>query len=82
LLAGAGALNGGVVLDLRDLQFIDAAGLSVLVDAHNRLVEDGGQGLSLTMRPGQVLRVLKLCALDRLFDVRVIGADGKAAAAR
>jgi anti-sigma B factor antagonist len=66
------ALDGRLVLDLRELRFIDATGLTALVEAHNRREADG-RGLRITAQPGLVLRMLELCGLDRLFEVSVVG---------
>jgi anti-anti-sigma factor len=59
-------IGGPVVLDLRELAFIDAAGLELLLhsDAHAR--RDGWQ---LQLIPGQcVRRLLDLCGLTTRFS--------------
>lgn len=61
---GAGAKS--VVVDLRELEFIDSTGLSVLVKAHQR-AQDSGQGFGLVKGGSQVQRLLALTGLsDRL----------------
>jgi anti-anti-sigma factor len=52
----------GIVLDLRDLSFIDSAGLHVLVAAHKRALA-GGWRFEIVCGPGQVWRALALSGL-------------------
>jgi anti-anti-sigma factor len=63
------ALNGGsgvVVVDLRELEFIDSTGLSVLVKAHQR-AQESGCSFGLVKGGAQVQRLLSLTGLeDRL----------------
>jgi anti-anti-sigma factor len=62
-------LNGGsglVVVDLRQLEFIDSTGLSVLVKAHQR-AQDADASFGLVRGGAQVQRLLSLTGLeDRL----------------
>jgi anti-sigma B factor antagonist len=48
-----------LVLDLRELEFMDSTGLSVIVNAHQRLSDDG-RSLALIRGPQQVQRLLDL----------------------
>lgn len=48
-----------LVLDLRELEFMDSTGLSVIVRAHRRLSDDG-RSLCLVRGPQQVQRLLDL----------------------
>ncbi len=48
-----------LVLDLRELEFMDSTGLSVIVKAHQRL-SDEGRSLCLIRGPQQVQRLLDL----------------------
>ena len=48
-----------LVLDLRELQFMDSTGLSVIVKTHQRLSDDG-RSLCLIRGPQQVQRLLDL----------------------
>jgi anti-anti-sigma factor len=58
-----------VVLDLSDLDFLDAAGLGALVRA-DRVFRDAGAELVLTgLRPAQ-RRLLEITGLDRALLVR------------
>ena len=48
-----------VIADLRELEFIDSTGLSVLVRAHQRARESGSD-FAVVKGPGQVQRLLSL----------------------
>ena len=48
-----------LIIDLRDLDFMDSTGLSVLVRAHQRIEEQGRQ-LAMVRGPQQVQRLLSL----------------------
>lgn len=48
-----------VIVDLRELEFMDSTGLSVLVRAHQRAVESG-QRFAVVRGPQQVQRLLSL----------------------
>jgi anti-anti-sigma factor len=55
-----------VVVDLRELEFMDSTGLSIVVRAHQRLAQQGVE-LSLVKGPPQVQRLLDLTGVaDRL----------------
>jgi anti-sigma B factor antagonist len=55
-----------VIVDLRELEFMDSTGLSIIVRAHQRLAEHGCE-LTLIKGPPQVQRLLDLTGLaDRL----------------
>jgi anti-sigma B factor antagonist len=59
-----------LVIDLRELEFMDSTGLSIIVNAHQRLAEDGRE-LSLVRGPQQVQRLLDLTGVAerlRLVD--------------
>lgn len=60
--------NGQVVVDLSGVRFIDSTGLSALVAAHTRSVENGGE-LRLAAVPPGVRQVLELTGLDGLFAI-------------
>ena len=58
-----------VIIDLRELDFMDSTGLSVLVRAHQRTEEQGRQ-LAMVKGPQQVQRLLSLTGVsDRLTVV-------------
>ena len=55
-----------IVLDLRELEFIDSTGLAVIMRAHERAKNDGH--VLRVLRPnGQVGRVFELCHLDEVL---------------
>ncbi len=58
-----------IVLDMRELEFIDSSGLSVLVKAHQRAAAEGGE-LSIVRRDdSQVQRLLDLTGLTERLRV-------------
>jgi anti-sigma B factor antagonist len=58
-----------VIVDLRELEFMDSTGLSVLVKAHQR-AEDAGSRFGLVNGPPQVQRLLNLTGIgDRMTVV-------------
>jgi anti-sigma B factor antagonist len=55
-----------IIVDLRELEFMDSTGLSVLVRAHQRATEKG-QEFAVVRGPQQVQRLLSLTGVaDRL----------------
>jgi len=62
-----GADSDRLVIDLSGLQFLDSAGLHVLVQAQERAQARGRQ-LSLLRGPRAVQRVFDLTDADRLFN--------------
>jgi anti-sigma B factor antagonist len=52
-----------VVLDLRELEFMDSTGLSTLVKAHQR-AEGAGKQFGLVRGPQQVQRLLSLTGVE------------------
>jgi anti-anti-sigma factor len=57
-----------LILDLRDLEFIDSTGLSVLVKAH-QAAEEGGRQFGLVKGGAQVQRLLTLTGLAERLRV-------------
>jgi anti-anti-sigma factor len=54
-----------IVLDLRELDFIDSSGLHAIVNAHRHVA-----GRLIVVRgPSQVQRMFELCALDELLTI-------------
>ena len=66
-LAGIAAADGPVVVDLTDVGFLDSSGLSVLLQARERLA--AGPGLRLVVTRPALTRVLAVTGLDEVFDV-------------
>lgn len=58
-----------VVIDLTDVNFIDSAGLSALLEAHRQIINGGGRGLSLKHPVGAVRKVLAFTRLDKIFEI-------------
>jgi anti-sigma B factor antagonist len=52
-----------VIVDLRELEFMDSTGLSTLVKAHQRAV-DAGQRFGVVRGPQQVQRLLSLTGVE------------------
>lgn len=65
-----GSGSDQLVIDLRELEFMDSTGLSIIVSAHQRLSE-AGRKLSVVRGPAQVQRLLDLTGVSerlRLVD--------------
>jgi anti-sigma B factor antagonist len=65
-------MDGGhyqLVVDLEGVDFMDSTGLGVLVSCLKHAREHNGQ-LSLVCTSPQILRVLSITGLDRVFEVR------------
>jgi anti-sigma B factor antagonist len=63
--AGARSL----LVDLSDCSFIDSTGLSVLVHARSRLLDDSDGRLEICCPDPQVRRLLEITGVDRAFGV-------------
>ena len=55
-----------LVVDMTRTRFCDSAGLRVLVDAHKRVVAEGG-ALVLAVPAAAVLRVLEITGIDQVI---------------
>jgi anti-sigma B factor antagonist len=55
-----------VVVDMSETAFCDSTGLNVLVRAHKRLEEGGGQ-LRLVAREATLLRIFQVTGMDSMF---------------
>lgn len=62
--------TGIVVLDLQDLQFIDSAGLRVILAAHER-AHSQGQEFALTRGPEQVQRLFTIAGVNEHLRIIV-----------
>jgi len=58
-----------VFLDLRKTEFMDSAGLKVLITQRSRLEESGGV-LRLVVGEGPVMRLLELAGVSEGFSIR------------
>ena len=58
-----------VVLDLRELSFMDSSGVNAIVDANIRAQREGGR-LVILRGPPHVDRLFSLTGVDRELDIR------------
>lgn len=68
-LVRAGSEGDTVVVDLRDITFLDSSTLGLLVSARRRATQEG-RLLVLTDPPPRVLRLLRITGLTGLLDLR------------
>jgi anti-anti-sigma factor len=69
LIAEAVALGvQRLVVDLHRTTGLDASAIVVLLDAHRDMVRSGGR-LTLRNPSGRVRRILRLCRVERVFDI-------------
>jgi anti-sigma B factor antagonist len=68
LLKATGKRPARVVVDLRQLEFLDSTGLSVLVESKRRALENDGDLLLCGLRQ-PVRIVFELTRLDRFFEI-------------
>jgi anti-sigma B factor antagonist len=59
---------GGVVLDLRDVAFIDSTGLSLLINAHSR-GQKAGRRVTIVPGSGPPRRILETTGLRSRLDI-------------
>jgi anti-sigma B factor antagonist len=73
-----------LVVDLRQVDFIDSVGLGVLIGARRRLLARAGDDASIQLvcAEGLVLRLLRLTGLDGTFALRATLADALGGDAR
>jgi anti-sigma B factor antagonist len=76
LTAEVGQSGRDLVIDLRQLTFLDAAGLRVFVSV-SQLLAEGGRVLSIVGSDPRVLRVFLLTGLQQALNVHVQTADGE-----
>ncbi|MFF4185338.1 STAS domain-containing protein [Streptomyces sp. NPDC001691] len=65
----AGAPTVRMVVDLRQVTFMDSSGINILIAAHNALTERGGW-LRLASPSEIVARILHIVGVDSLIDTR------------
>jgi anti-sigma B factor antagonist len=66
LLQAAEHGNGTLVVDMSHTQFCDSTGLHVLVRAHKRAQDEGGE-LLLVISTAAVLRIFAVTGIDRMI---------------
>ena len=74
LRAGIGEVLGrpGTILDIREVPFVDSAGLGAIVGGIRRLRE-AGASVALCLTRSSVIRLLGTTGLDRSADRRLTG---------
>jgi anti-sigma B factor antagonist len=63
-----GQANRHIIVDLQRVQFIDSAGLGILVGGLKRARSSGGD-LELICTSPDLLRTLKMTGLDKIFTI-------------
>ncbi|GAB2895922.1 hypothetical protein GCM10027074_74370 [Streptomyces deserti] len=58
-----------IVIDLRQVTFMDSSGINILIAAHQAVTAAGGW-LRLAGPTGSVMRILQLVGVDALIDCR------------
>jgi anti-sigma B factor antagonist len=80
-----GVISSGrtaVLVDLSDCTFIDSTGLSVLVHARSRLMDDARKGrLEVCCPDEQIRRLLQITGIDKAFGVHTSRDDALSALA-
>lgn len=65
-LSSRGVLH--VIIDLRDVAFLDSTGLGAIVGGHKRLRTNDGS-LVLASSPDRIARLFRITGLDRAFSL-------------
>ena len=60
--------NKKILIDFKDVEFIDSSGLSVFVAAHKLISEKGGSLKFTNVKP-HVQKVFNITRMDMLFDI-------------
>ena len=81
ILAAAGTGRERLVVDMSATEFCDSTGLNVLVRAHKRLEEAGGELLLVATEP-TLLRILKVTGMDTMFHLFASRDDALVAGAK
>jgi anti-sigma B factor antagonist len=68
ILAALGTGPDRLIVDLGGTEFCDSTGLNVLVRAHKRLEEAGGELLLVATEP-TLLRIFKVTGMDTMFHL-------------
>lgn len=66
----------GTILDIRDVPFVDSAGLGALVGGIRRLRE-AGASVALCCTRSSVLRLLRMTGLDRIVPIAESPTDAR-----
>jgi anti-sigma B factor antagonist len=68
ILAAISTSTERLIVDMSDTGFCDSTGLNVLVRAHKRLEEAGGELLLVATEP-TLLRIFKVTGMDTMFHL-------------
>lgn len=63
-----------IIVDMTDLRFLDSTGLGVLVRIHKKAKAQGGV-VAFCAVPGNVVKILEVTCLDRVFPVHATVED-------
>jgi anti-anti-sigma factor len=69
VLARPEAQSDTLVLDLREVTFIDSSGLSVIVASHQKLRQAQGRFAVVVAQPSAVQRLFELCGLTEALTI-------------
>ena len=69
LCAALASNHRQVVMDLRDVTFIDSCGLSAIIQTHRRLCDNGSHLVIVRPAP-MVRRLIEMTGLDSMLDLR------------
>lgn len=58
-----------LIIDFSRTTFIDSTVLGILISARRRLAEAGGQEIALVVTDRNVIKVLEITHLDRIFEI-------------
>ena len=58
-----------IVLDLRQIEFMDSAGIAVLVNTLKRTRQVGGDTILVTPTDDSTMRMFRLTQFDKIFDM-------------
>ena len=68
IVAALGTGAERLIVDMSETEFCDSTGLNVLVRAHKRLAEAGGELLLVATEP-TLLRIFKVTGMDTMFHL-------------
>lgn len=74
LLEAADRGDHKIVVDLNRVEFLDSTGLGALIGAQRRAKEEGGE-IRLVVPDGQILRLLRITGLLKIFGVYAVLED-------
>ena len=75
LLDSVARARCGVIVDLGAVRYVDSSGIASLVEAYQKARQRGTRFVLATVHP-QVLRVLELSRLDKVFPIHATVEEG------